>query len=176
MIITDYRSFVEFVKDILPFAVCIITFIAALVLYKVVLKTDRRNPLIYILSGISVIGLYFSAIKIFGLQRTDYFLDGFNFFMKQCEGIITQALIICVSIFAILKCLDLPLIVILFNIFVVFLRTVKLYSGYITLTLKMICVSFVIELKNIIHHFTFFINKYFVFENITRSLMCVFNC
>ena len=176
MIITDYRSFVEFVKDILPFAVCIITFIAALVLYKVVLKTDRRNPLIYILSAISVIGLYFSVIKIFGLQRTDYFLDGFNFFMKQCEGIITQALIICVSIFAILKCLDLPLLLILFNIFVAFLRTVKLYSGYIKLTSKIVCISFVVRLKSAFGGFRFIVKKCFAFENITRSLMCVFNC
>ena len=176
MLITDLRSFIGLIKDILPFAVCIITFVAALFLYKVALKTDRRNPFIYILSSISVIGLYFSFIKIFGLRRTDYFLDGFTIFMEQLEGILTSCLLLTISIFSILKCIDFSMLTPLFLCLMTLVITCGIYKDYIVLAFESVF-FFLLEVKenkfdNLLNKF---INKCFAFTNI-QSLNCVFNC
>lgn len=176
MLITDFASLVAIIKDILPFTVCILAFVGSLYLYKVALKTDRRNPLIYLLSVISVIGLYFSFIKVCGLRRTDYFLDGFTLFMEQFEGVISYGLIIAASIFSIIRCIDFSFLMVLLSCILGFITTLILYAEYIILTVESLY-TYLVDTKNKLFDFIRenFVSKCYAFNH-TRSFICVFNC
>lgn len=176
MLITDLRTLIELIKDTLPFIVCVITFIAALYFYKVALKTDRRNPFIYIFAISSVIALYFGFIDICGLDRYDYFLDGLKFFLDQFEAIVLFIVIAVITSFSVVKSIDLPILYLMITSVVSIISMFVENIDYLILKAKYIC-ALIFELvlktyKSITVNLGY---KCLAFDNI-RLLNCVYNC
>lgn len=174
--ISDFKSLIELIKSVLPFIVCVITFIFALILYKKVLKTHRKNPLIYILSVISVTALYFTFIDVFGLGRNDYFLDGLRLFLRQFNGIITNAILIFLTILTVIKTIDIPILVYgilsLASIVSIFTKNIH----YLVLKAKYIfALVFNFRFKVLNHIKLYFVYNFKAIDNL-HILNCVFNC
>lgn len=70
------RMTLEISKDMLPFVVCIFTFILLLFAFKTLFRVHRNNPLPYVVSLFTTIVMYYLFIYVFKLSRTDYFLTG----------------------------------------------------------------------------------------------------
>ena len=176
MYVTDLRSLIELAKDVLPFIVCIFTFIMALFLYKVALKTNRRNPLIYVLSFVSVLALYFAFIDVVGLNRYDYFLCGLRLFLDKFKGLCLYSIALFIAIMSLVKSIDLPILIITIHSLASILSIFVSNIDYLFLKAKYIC-ALVFNFKFVcfeqIKHF-FGYNCLAV--NDIHVLNCVYNC
>ena len=174
--ITDFKSLIELIKNVLPFAVCVITFISTLFLYKIALKTNRKNPLIYILSIASVVCLYFTFIDIVGLGRYDYFLDGVRLFLRQFKGILAYCVFTFFAVLTIIKSIDMPILI--YTIFsIVWVVSMFLNNiDYLYLKAKYICALILDFRFKALDHLKLFFSYSYNAVNKIHILNCIFNC
>ena len=164
-------------KHLLPFVVCIFTYIAFLFVYKTIFKIHRNNPISYIVSFVTTAILYFAFIDIFKLSRWDYFLDGFNFFLRYFKSFGAYLFLVLSNLAIVAKSCNIAIITSILqleDIILPYLTTIGFDTcAYIAMHTSYKFKKLFRVSKN---YFKDTISIFYIFSVKTNQLNCVYTC